>query len=351
MFRMRAWHKCGLLLSASVILTIVLCQPARAWNDAGHMVVARIAWLRLTESQREAVFARMKAHPHFETSLISNRPDHATEAEWAFLRASTWSDYIRPPKSMSKEKVAEHAKYKFHRGVWHYVNFPYHSGQKESALPREALPNETNIIPQIEQSLDVLRGKTKHDPGAVPGLSAEANAAVRFCWLFHLVGDLHQPMHSVALVDPKLFPEGDHGDQGGNLLAIRRSESDKPMRLHACWDGMLSSDSRFDSVCKLADELTHDPSLAPEKFPELKEHLQVRDWAAESYLLAKTHIYRDGQFPHVRYADVESRKVSAADVPALSEDQSVQSQIIARRRVTLAGYRLAEALKSTSIRP
>jgi hypothetical protein len=153
-------------------------------------------------------------------------------------------------------------------------------------------------------------------------------------------------MHTVALVDAKLFPEGDHGDQGGNLLAIRRSESDKPMRLHACWDGMLSSDSRFDAVCGLADELTHDPSLAPEKFPELKEHLQVRDWASESYLLAKTHIYRDGAFPQVRYEDVESRKVAADQVPALSEPQSAQSVQIARRRVALAGYRLAEALKS-----
>lgn len=342
----RSWQRRFVLLSAGAALLIVLSEPAWAWNDAGHMVVARIAWLRLTESQRQAVFARMKSHPHFETSLISNRPENATDAEWAFLRGSTWSDYIRPPKSYSKEKVAEHARHKFHRGVWHYVNFPYHAGQKESELPREALPNETNIVAQIEQSLDVLRGKTKHDPGAVAGLSAEANDAVRFCWLFHLIGDLHQPLHAAALVDPKLFPEGDHGDQGGNLLAIRRSQSDKPMRLHACWDGMLSSDSRFDAVCRLADELTHDPSLVPEKFPELAQHRQVRDWAAESYLLAKTHVYRDGQFPLVRYVDVESRKVSADEVPALSEQQAAQSQQLARRRVTLAGYRLAEALKS-----
>ncbi len=346
----RSICRVGILFVAAMVAISLAASPSWAWNDAGHMVVARIAWLRLTEPQRQAVFARMKAHPHFETSLIANRPQHATDAEWAFMRASTWSDYIRPPKSMSKETVAEHPKHKFHRGVWHYVNFPYLAGQKESELPREALPNETNIIPQIELTLDVLRGKTKHDPGAVAGLSAEANEAVRFCWLFHLVGDLHQPMHAVALVDAKLFPRGDHGDQGGNLLAIRRSESDKPMRLHACWDGMLSSDSRFDSACQLAEELTHDPLLAPEKFLELAEHRRVRDWAAESYLLAKTQIYRDGQFPHVRFEDVESRKVSAEKVPALSEQQSAQSHQIARRRVTLAGYRLAEALKSIADR-
>ncbi|MFM9960555.1 MAG: S1/P1 nuclease [Planctomycetaceae bacterium] len=350
MLNHRSWQRCLLLLSAGASLLIALSGPARAWNDAGHMVVARIAWLRLTQPEREAVFTRLKAHPHFETALIANPPDNLTAAELAFLRAATWPDHIRPPKSMSKEEAAEHARHKFHRGVWHYVNFPYYSGQKATELPREALPNETNIVAQIEQSLDVLRGKTKHDPGAVAGLSAEANEAVRICWLFHLVGDLHQPLHAAALVDEKLFPQGDHGDQGGNLLAIRRSESDKPMRLHACWDGMLSPGLRFDAICELADELTHDPSLASGKFPELTEHLQVRDWAAESYLLAKSQIYRDGQFPLVRYEDVESRMVSADQVPALTEAQAAQSHQIARRRVTLAGYRLAEALKSLARR-
>lgn len=343
----RSVGRVGSIFVAAMLAIGFLASPVWAWNDAGHMVVARIAWLRLTEAQREAVFQRMKAHPHFETSLIYKRPENASDAEWAFLRASTWSDYIRPPKTYSKEEVAAHERHKFHRGVWHYVNYPYRSGQKESALPRDPLPNETNIIPQIEQSLSILSGKTKLDPGAVAGLSAEANDAVRFCWLFHLVGDLHQPMHAVALVDEKLFPEGDHGDQGGNLLAIRRSESDKPMRLHACWDGMLGYDSRFDAVCKMAEELTHDPALAPDKFPELTQHLKVRDWAGESFALAKTYIYRDGKFPQVRYADYDSRQVTSDKVPALTEAQAAESYQIARRRIALAGYRLAEALKST----
>ncbi len=334
------------MVAAFAVTAIVFAasEPIWAWNDAGHMVIARIAWLRLSERQREAVFTRLKKHPHFETSLTSKRPDNATDAEWAFLRASTWPDYIRPPKSYSPEKVAAHDRYQFHRGPWHYVNFPYHAGQRESALPREALPNETNIITQIDQSLGILSRKLKHDSGAVEGLAADANQAVRMCWLFHLVGDLHQPLHAVALVDDKLFPAGDHGDQGGNLLAIRLSETAKPMRLHACWDGMLSSDSRFDSVCQLADELTHDPQLAPDKLPELVQHRTARDWAAESYLAAKTNVYREGHLPRVRWADVDDGTVSADKVPALSERDLAKSQTLARRRVTLAGYRLGDSL-------
>jgi hypothetical protein len=211
-------------------------------------------------------------------------------------------------------------------------------------LPREPLTNAANVVEQIELSLAVLRGQTARDPGAVAGLSAEANAAVRICWLLHLVGDLHQPLHAITLVDEKLFPADDHSDQGGKGLAIRRSASEKPMRLHACWDGMLSSETSFDAVCRLADELTHDPALVPTKLPELSTHRAPREWAAESYALAKTQIYRDGRFPLVRSADVESGAISAADVPALSEPAAAEARLLARRRVTLAGYRLAALL-------
>jgi hypothetical protein len=60
--------------------------------------------------------------------------------------------------------------------------------------------------------------------------------------------------------------------------------------------------------------------------------------------LAKTHIYRDGHFALVRWADVENRTVSAADVPALSEHTASEARRLARRRVTLAGHRLATLL-------
>jgi len=33
-------------------------------------------------------------------------------------------------------------------------------------------------------------------------------------WLFHLIGDIHQPLHSTALFSTKLFPEGDRGTWG-----------------------------------------------------------------------------------------------------------------------------------------
>jgi hypothetical protein len=334
------------MFSAVATLCFVLCGPARAWNDAGHMLIARIAWLRMTPAERTKVSELLKQHPHYESYLIAKCPDDVSREEWAFLRAATWSDYIRPPKTLDPETVATHERHKFHRGPWHYVNFPYRAGQTESVLPEQPLPNETNILDQIEISEKFLRGLLETDPGAVPDVSHQANRAVRVCWLFHLIGDLHQPLHAVALVDEQLFPEGDHGDQGGNLLAIRADANAKPQRLHAYWDGILGYDSRFSSVCDFAELLSRDPTLAPDKLEELSRHQTPRDWAAESYAAAKTHVYRDGKFPRVPYADVEAMRLAANDVPVISTFDGAACRTLARRRMVLAGHRLAETLKT-----
>lgn len=328
------------------VVLIVLASPAFAWNDAGHMLIARIAWLRMSPDERAKVSDVLKRHPHYESYLTDKCPADVAREEWAFLRAATWSDYIRPPKSLDPEKVASHDRHKFHRGPWHYVNFPYKAGQSESALPRDPLPNETNILKEIETSQKVVQKLLKFDPGASAGISHEANRAVRVCWLFHLIGDLHQPLHAVALVDNELFPEGDHGDQGGNLLAVRPDATAKPQRLHSYWDGILGYDSRFSSVCDFADLLSRDPTLATEKLDELATHKTPRDWAAESYAAAKTLVYLDGKFPLVRYADLEGNKSAEEKVPAVSTFVGANSRTFARRRMVLAGHRLADTLKT-----
>lgn len=339
------WRKSVLLLSV-VAACLIVAEPARAWNDAGHMLIARIAWLRMTPAERTKVSDILKKHPHYESYLIDKCPDDVSRDEWAFLKAATWSDYIRPPKTMEPEKVATHERHKFHRGPWHYVNFPYRAGQAESALPNDPLPNDTNILKEIETSQKVAQKLLKFDPGAAAGVSHEANRAVRVCWLFHLIGDLHQPLHAVALVDDKLFPEGHHDDQGGNLLAIRPDARAKPQRLHGYWDGILGYDSRFSSVCDFADLLSRDPTLAPDKLEELTSHKQPRDWAAESYAAAKSHVYLEGKLPRVLWADVDDKKVTADDVPAVSTFDGANSRTLARRRMVLAGNRLAETLKA-----
>lgn len=340
----------GLLVFVTVVgVVLTSVCPALAWNDAGHLIVARIAWERLNDSQREKVVKLLRQHPHRDELLLKNRPDDATEAEWMFIRAAVWSDHIRPPRSLVRDQIATHPIHKFHRGPWHYVNYPYKAGQHESALPAQPLvgegPNPTNILDQLDLTMKVLQGEAATDPGRVDGVTDDQNKAVRLCWLFHLIGDLHQPLHAVTLVDEQKFPTGAHSDLGGNLICIRSHIGAPPYKLHAFWDDRLGTDSYFPTVRALAEVLSHDPQLAPDNLPEFAQHRDFKAWASESYLAAKSNVYRDGHLQFALWDDYDQRRITADDVPILPQGAEAKANTLARRRVVLAGYRLAEKLK------
>ena len=337
------------MIVAATVFALVYVGSTFAWNDAGHLTIARIAWERLNDSQREKVVKLLRQHPHRDELLLKNRPDDATEAEWMFLRAAVWSDHIRPPKSLPKDEIATHPLHKFHRGPWHYVNYPYKAGQTESALPAQPIqgegPNATNILDQLDLSMKVLTDETTHDAGRVEGLTDVQNRAVRLCWLFHLIGDLHQPLHTVTLVDEQKFPTGAHSDLGGNLIGIRSHIGAPPCKLHAFWDDRLGTDSHFPTVRALAEVLAHDPHLAPDNLSEFAQHRDFKAWAAESYQAAKTNVYLDGHLQFALWDDYDQRRITADDVPILPQGAETKANTLARRRVVLAGYRLAEKLK------
>lgn len=60
-------------------------------------------------------------------------------------------------------------------------------------------------------------------------LTAERSLFARY--LVHLVGDIHQPLHSVSLYN-RTFPKG---DAGGNLLKIRILNGTS-QNFHSFWD-------------------------------------------------------------------------------------------------------------------
>ncbi len=334
---------------AATVSALLCAGSTLAWNDAGHLTIARIAWERLNDSQREKVVKLLRHHPHRDELLLKNRPDDATEAEWMFIRAAVWSDKVRPPKGLPKDEIATHPIHKFHRGPWHYVNYPYKAGQQESALPAHPIPGDgpqpTNILDQLELSMKVLTDESTHDLGRVEGLTDAQNRAVRLCWLFHLVGDLHQPLHAVTLVDEQKFPTGAHSDLGGNLIGIRSHIGAPPYKLHAFWDDRLGTDSHFPTVRDLAEVLAHDPRLAAGSLSEFAQHRDFKAWAAESYQAAKTTVYRDGHLHFALWDDYDQRRIKADDVPILPQGAEAEANKLARRRVVLAGYRLAEKLK------
>ncbi len=343
------------------VLFLAWSSDAFAWNDIGHITVARIAYSRLSGDERLAIANILKQHPHYEIYFKKPAGLDVPEDEYMFMRAATWSDFIRPPRGMTPEEAAMHPIHKFHRGPWHYVNFPFKPGQDTSVLPPPLIPTEalkTNILEQLQVSHDVLSGKLPQDPGQADGVTAAQNKAVRLCWMFHLVGDLHQPLHAVAMVNKDLFPGPNHGDNGGNFIMIRIKASSDPSNLHAYWDNLLGFSKGWrdgkdavklqSDVTKARDEsemLTHNPEFSTEKLTEFAGHHKYTEWAFESFQLATSVAYDQGNLKFVAQQQLTETPSLRDTVPVLPQELQAKAHAIGQRRVTLAGYRLAEQVQ------
>jgi hypothetical protein len=303
--------------------------PAWAWNHTGHKVVAELAWRNLSPGKRKAASELLKQHPHYALLLATNVPAGMEVNEWAFLNGAVWPDMVRPARGENQEKPSEITKY--HRSPWHYINIPFVPPAEAATVSASSFSiPPTNIIWAISNALVTL-----NDP-RVPA----PDRAVSLCWVLHLVGDLHQPLHAATLLSAK-YPRG---DMGGNSQAIADA-SQIPLNLHSFWDQMLGNSDTPEGITVLSDAIEKAPQYEPKNLEEYKRNKTVPSWANESFLAAATFAYEDGYLKSVDWRDFQSGKIKAADVPRLRSTYVLNANDVSRRRISLAGKRLAELLK------
>jgi hypothetical protein len=344
-------------LTTLAVLSLALALPSRvaAWHNDGHMAVARIAWNQLTDKQKTSLSKLLKAHPHYEVYLAADRPEGVPEPEWAFVRAATWSDWVRDPFGAGLSQEDRKAiKEQFNKPVWHYVNLPFihpNDAKKfDAAAIRKAI-----LSPELDE-----KGEPRHVLAALKQCmkrlqdadTSDKDRAVYLCWLFHLVGDLHQPLHATALIassdtfDPPFEPL--HGDLGGNRLAIKvKADDPSAMNLHFYWDALLFSDQPpFPQVDARVTAWLKDKKYQRDQLPELKA-TEFLAWAEESLELAKTVVYQgEGGFLKA-YALPANKKTSlkGLDAPVLPKGYQETAEKVAQRRMVVAGYRIADQLR------
>ena len=159
---------------------------------------------------------------------------------------------------------------------------------------------------------------------------------VYICWLFHVVGDLHQPLHSSALFSQVAFPDG---DRGGNLIRTNAGN------LHSFWDGLLGrnidpNDVRLESAeLRMNDEMVALGETA-------LEDLNPEVWAEEGHELCEEFVYSEA----IRAA-VERREEGSSSIVEsvnLPNAYMTEAGTRARRRVVEAGFRLGSLLKEVA---
>jgi hypothetical protein len=314
---------------------LVAVRPASAFNELGHCVIAKVAYDSLTDSQRDTVHNILKSHPHYAEYLAANLPVDVSPREWSFFRAATWSDWVRSNHTTD-----------YHKSEWHYINYPYRLGQPDTSALPPPLPQDRHILERIPRAISTIKNGATNDLDLSNGLTIEQRRAVALCWLFHLIGDLHQPLHVVALIDDARFPASSHGDRGGNELAVVANGS-RPLRLHSYWDGVLGRDASYSNVAAIVKSFTTDPPLSTNELAERRAVHDIQSWALESYQLAAQHVYLDGQLPIAPWKPTynDPAAPAAPEVPILKASVKANDRKISRQRLLLAGHRLADQLK------
>jgi hypothetical protein len=300
-----------------LIACVVLCAapgPGLAWNGTGHMVTARLAWRQLTEEQRGKVLAVLKKHPHYGAYLAAGRPEGFTEDEWAFLRAATWADWVRGRRA-------------FDHPTWHYINYPIiEAGSALKAADHEPPAREENAVNQLAACVAKIRAGTDEEK------------AVYTTWLFHLVGDIHQPLHCTSVFSER-FPKG---DKGGNLALVRLRTGTS--NLHSLWDGLPGRGATAGGIGRVVAEVEQAmKDRADDIRKELGEHRTFESWGREGWELCKHAVYLDGQLKVA--ARGSGRAARDADAPEVPADYLAASGRVARVQLGKAGIRLADQIK------
>jgi hypothetical protein len=290
-------------------LILFFCSQAYAWNKPGHMTTGAIAAKELKSSDSTAlarVVALLKKHPSYQNvwkPIVSQRAGLDNEAIVLFAYAARWPDDARGTSD--------------HRELWHYINYPFKPAGQPASV-NTADPQDVNIEEAFSQNIEILRNASSSDVAKAKAL----------CWLFHLTGDAHQPLHSSALFT-SAYPAG---DKGGTLFFVKVPGIRSAVKLHALWDSMVIDSDDFsrihDGYISLSNEYERD------ELPNVNES-DHKEWVQESFRLAKEKAYLDGKLK------AGATKRTAEKLP---HGYINDSKPIARQRMALAGYRLADFL-------
>lgn len=283
-----------------------------AWNSFGHMTVATIAYNHLTPDAKTRIAVLLKLNPNY-ADWIAGVPED-TQNEVAFLKASTWPDFIKSAQGYQNDgeqpngpAAAQNIGYddKLMHKYWHYIDLPF--SPDNTPLIQPQAPNAQTQTAAFRQTLA--------DPSA-----SDALKSYDLVWLLHLVGDVHQPLHATS----RFTQDEPNGDRGGNDVAL----CEKPCRseLHAFWDGVLGSGSDAAKVIVYANKIAA-PSASKAAISDESK------WINESFGVAQKSVY------------VDPIAVGAGPY-TLDANYKINARKIAKSRVALAGVRLANLINN-----
>jgi nuclease S1 len=228
--RRRNLRSVWLLMARLIVLAFaawVSPRAAFAWGRDGHQAVANIAQARLSPAARQAV------------DRLLHGATLASVAAWADVYGAAHPETTR----------------------WHYVDIPVSGGHYDAERDCQSTLRGDCIIAAIDRFVSILRDARR----------PEADRADALKFVIHLVGDLHQPLHS-----------SNNNDQGGVDTWV--TFFGEATSLHSLWNGGMfeAADETAASLTEECERLT--TVVQPGGSPIA--------WAEEARDVAATAVYR-----------------------------------------------------------
>lgn len=309
------------LLIAPALMLMLLCSvTSYAWFDTGHMAVACVAYQKLTPQTRARVDALVRLNPKVNEWLARIPPGTSPEKTnlMLFMIAATWADLIKddlqyrddgthggnvPPADGTGGLNLGYSD-RLKRKYWHFVDLPFSP---------DNTPLQNPPIPNAETQIAVFRA-------VLASNSPDALKSYDLVWLLHIVGDVHQPLHSTQ----RFTHSTPNGDAGGNFVKVKDGAD---MSLHEFWDGLPGGSNDPQVAITYAQNLLPAPASAA-------TNLNVSDWIRQSFELAKSKVYKN---PPIGIGPERF---------TISTPYRNAARALAKKQVALAGARMAKILNN-----
>lgn len=319
------WVRYGCLL-----LVLVSCSALHAWDATGHRLSVYLAYQNLTPAQREHWRDILQHHPRFDDDFRQAMPAEIRAAardqqtRWLLGQAAVWPDLARG--------LPDSVRGQFNQPDWHWIDGAWirDDAQVQGNLYLDA-PARPDILGEpasnsqhaahagnVLTALERAHWQLQHETDA-------AQQALALCWLLHLIGDIHQPLHAGGLVTTTLFPDG---DRGGNAIRTRDGN------LHALWDQALRGPALNDSLTALtrfASSLPPEQAFAPTR------------WLQESRRILLQQVYPASVINNVRRSETTGDRLGSI---TLSQQYQADMKQTAAIRLTEAGVRIGSTLSA-----
>lgn len=286
------------ILSLAVLL-ICVCA-CNAWASTGHLVTSTIAYNDLMKNNK---WALDKAN-----DILEPLRKFFMESAYPFIAAAEWPDDIKGQGWKSFNNL-------------HFLNYAV----IDPDFHEDISTSVDNATYAHNQCFNVITKST--------GKISTIGKSLCMRFLIHLIGDIHQPLHTATLFST-LFP---NGDMGGNMFQITYPAKKSLNELHAYWDSTANNysasiqvpitDNYFTKLQDISTGIT-----AKWTREALKEELKLQtfdQWVTES----GKHAYETAY---------DALKLKSGDTITPEYEQKARQLI--DHQLALGGYRLADTI-------